>query len=134
MWFVIDTDRWNERGKIDILRKFVELKDSSYNAWCVAQSNPSFEVWLYFHSYRNKPNANEVNKYATFKEFVAVKIPGGFDNRTMPLDIEKALNNAKSNFESKNNQPKLYSTEVYKLAEEIVSFVKPQLDECLAKK
>lgn len=132
VWFVIDTDRWNEGNKIDKLKAFVEEKKESYNGWYVAQSNPSFEIWLYYHFNSEKPNNEEVAAFASFKEFVATKIKGGFDNRSMPLEIQQATSNAENAFESENGQPKIYSTEVFILAKQIINFTKAQLDQCLA--
>jgi len=132
VWFVIDTDRWNEGNKIDELKAFVEEKKESYNGWYVAQSNPSFEIWLYYHFSSEKPNNEEVVAFASFKEFVATKIKGGFDNRSMPLEIQQATSNAENAFESENGQPKIYSTEVFILAKQIINFTKAQLDQCLA--
>lgn len=132
VWFVIDTDRWNEGNKIDELKAFVEEKKESYNGWYVAQSNPSFEIWLYYHFNSEKPNNEEVVAFASFKEFVATKIKGGFDNRSMPLEIQQATSNAENAFESENGQPKIYSTEVFILAKQIINFTKAQLDQCLA--
>ncbi|MBC7553975.1 MAG: RloB domain-containing protein, partial [Taibaiella sp.] len=43
VWFVIDTDDWQD--KIPKLKKSC----SEYENWFVAQSNPSFEIWLYYH-------------------------------------------------------------------------------------
>lgn len=102
-----------------------------YEGWNIAQSNPSFEIWLYYHFNSNKPNNNEVNACASFKEFVALKINGGFDSRCMPLEIQQATLNAERNFESENGQPKIYSTEVFNLARQIICFTKAQLDQCL---
>lgn len=132
VWFVIDTDRWNEGNKIDELKTFVEEKKKSYNGWYVAQSNPSFEIWLYYHFNSEKPKNEEVAASASFKEFVTTKIKGGFDNRSMPLEIQQATSNAEKNFESENGQPKIYSTEVFILAKQIINFTKAQLDQCLA--
>jgi len=132
VWFVIDTDRWNEGNKIGELKTFVEEKNKSYNAWFVAQSNPSFEIWLYYHFYSEKPKHEEVATFVSFKEFVAKKIKGGFDNRSMPLEIQQATSNAEKNFESENEQPKVYSTEVFNLAKQIINFTKAQLNQCLA--
>jgi hypothetical protein len=131
VWFVIDTDRWNEGNKIGELRNYVEYKQKTYNGWYVAQSNPSFEIWLYYHFNSEKPNDSEINATQTFKDFVATKIKGGFDNRSMPLEIQQATLNAENNFESENGQPKLYSTEVFNLAKQIIKFTKAQLDQCL---
>ncbi|WP_297337067.1 hypothetical protein [Algoriphagus sp.] len=49
----------------------------------------------------------------------------------MPLEIQKVALNAENKFESENGQPNLYSTEVFKLAKQIIKFTKKQLDQCL---
>ena len=45
VWFVIDTDEWGN--------KIISLKDdcNTKQSWNVAQSNPCFEIWLYYHFY-----------------------------------------------------------------------------------
>lgn len=131
VWFVIDTDRWNEGNKIGELRNYVEEKQKTYDGWFVAQSNPSFEIWLYYHFNSEKPIDSEIEAAQSFKDFVATKIKGGFDNRSMPLEIQQATINAENNFERENGQPKLYSTEVFNLAKQIIKFTKVQLDQCL---
>lgn len=131
IWFVLDTDRWNEGNKIDTLREFVKEKQLTYKGWFVAQSNPSFEIWLYYHFNPEKPNINEVEAAKSFKDFVATKIKGGFDTRRMPLEIQQATLFAENNFEIENGQPMLYSTEVFNLAKQIIHFTKSQLDQCL---
>lgn len=128
VWFVIDTDRWNEGGKINTLRTFVKEKNESNKSWFVAQSNPSFEIWLYYHFHSDKPKSDEVRSFKSFKEFVASKIIGGFDSSRMPLEIQQATSNAEKNFESVDGQPDLYSTEVFHLAKQIIAFTKTQLD------
>lgn len=133
IWFVIDTDRWNEGNKISILKDFVKEKNQIYNGWFVAQSNPSFEIWLYYHFYSEKPENEDVLAFMSFKEYVATKIKGGFDNRSMPIEIQRATINAEENFESEDDQPKLYSTEVFNLSKKIINFTKNQLEECLNK-
>jgi hypothetical protein len=133
IWFVIDTDRWNEGNKILDLRHFVEKQRKYYKGWYIAQSNPAFEIWLYYHFYSEKPKFEEIVNFTSFKDFVTTRIKGGFDNRKMPLEIQKASLNAENNFESKNGQPEVYSTEVFTLANQIISFIKRQLDQCLIK-
>ena len=80
VWFVIDTDTWEKEGKITPLREFCAQLNvaipqkydeaKSYSAWNVAQSNPSFEIWLYYHFYDAMPTTDEVEKHASFKEYV----------------------------------------------------------------
>lgn len=122
LWFVIDTDSWEEEGKIDQLRKFCASKNEDSSQLCnVAQSNPSFEIWLYYHFYEEKPLEREVERFRTFKEYVNATIAGGFDFQRDPVRIEEAVINARKNSKGR------FSTEVYKLAEAIIPFVAPDL-------
>ena len=66
IWFAIDTDSWEKEGKIAPLRNFCRAMNARitekyseakpYEAWNVAQSNPCFEVWLYYHHYADRPD------------------------------------------------------------------------------
>lgn len=129
VWFVIDTDRWNEGNKIQQLKDFCNSKNSKKEQWFIAQSNPSFELWLYYHFNATKPILSEVNKYPSFKNFVHDNTwnGNGFNPDSHPIEIETAIKNSKNNHELKDNQPNLFSTEVHFLAEIILSFVKIQL-------
>lgn len=128
VWFVIDTDRWNEGDQIEKLKYFCEAFNGKNNIWFVTQSNPSFELWLFYHHESNKPNREEVAIHGSFKEFVDRKIKGGFDHRRMPIQIEIACENSYKNFISVNNQPDLYSTDLHNLGKVILSFIKEHLD------
>lgn len=135
VWFVIDTDTWEKEGKISLLRKFCSQKNSAisqeydeikeYCAWNVAQSNPCFEVWLYYHFYNTKPQEDDVNKYASFKEYVNSKISGGFNYEKDPARLEDAIANTNNNFNvTHTGTIILYSSEMYRLGIEIEGFVK----------
>jgi hypothetical protein len=123
VWFAIDTDRWNENNKINLLRVFCTQHVGFY----VAQSNPCFEIWLYYHQHAVKPRHEEVITYTTFKEYVAKAVKGGFDSRKMPVALENAICNSEANYVIENDQPILYTTEVHKLGNVILPFVKNQL-------
>ena len=124
VWFVIDTDSWG--SKITDLRNFCKSQNAGLDneAWYVSQSNPSFEIWLYYHKFSEKPVKNDVDKYSSIKEFVDAQIPGGFDSRKHPAMIEAAIQNAKATYEEENQVLKLYSSEVFKLGQVILPFVK----------
>lgn len=124
VWFVIDTDLWG--SKITDLRNFCKSQNAGLDneTWYVSQSNPSFEIWLYYHKFSEKPVKNDVDKYSSIKEFVDAQIPGGFDSRKHPAMIEAAIQNAKATYEKENQVLKLYSTEVFKLGQVILPFVK----------
>lgn len=138
VWFVIDTDAWEKEGKIAPLRAFCshqneaipemldEVKD--YQAWNVAQSNPCFEIWLYYHFYENIPNIDEVEECASFKEFVFNNISGGFDFTKDPVRLEDAIANAEKCFgRDEKGQLQQFSSELFTLGREIDSFVKSDL-------
>jgi len=129
VWFVIDTDKWAEGGLIELLRSYCSKGNSSlsYKAWRVAQSNPSFEIWLYYHVYGEMPTDKEVILYGSFKDYVNAKITGGFDSRTMPIFIERAIRNAAHNFITDENGPMRYSTEVYFLGQDIIKYAGREL-------
>ena len=138
VWFVIDTDEWDKQGKISPLREFCTNQNTSisekldevkrYQAWNVAQSNPSFEIWLYYHFYDNKPKADEVEECASFKEYVFNHISGGFDFAKDPVRLKDAIDNAERNYVLDNKGLlKDYSTEVFMLGKEIYGFVESDL-------
>lgn len=132
VWFVIDTDKWNDGNKIQLLKEYTANKNVPYEAWFVAQSNPSIEIWLYYHSFAEKPLQHEVDAHTTIKEYVDFKIKGGFDTRKMPVEIQRAIVNAEANFESADGQPVLFTTEVFRLGMEIVGLCKSVIDSLLA--
>ncbi len=127
IWFVIDTDRWNEGDKISALRNFCKVENSMSESrrdiWNVAQSNPCFEIWLYYHFYDSKPDETDLEAYSSFKAFTDDSIRGGFDNRKHPCRIGNAIDNSEKNFEQADGQPALYSTELFALGKIIYAFV-----------
>ena len=121
VWFVIDTDAWQE--------EIPELKAAvaKHKNWFVAQSNPSFEVWLYYHFEAQIPEEEIEN----WKDFLNDKIKGGFDNRKHPVYLERAATNAESNYSHTDNIPDPVTTEVFRLAQKILPLVKDRLDDLL---
>ena len=136
VWFVIDTDCWNEGNKIEALRKFCVAQNDKMKseAWKVAQSNPCFEIWLYYHFFDKKPLDVEVSTYDSMKDFVNNKVPGGFDSRCMPIEIDTAIKNSKQLFSTSCEQPDLYCTELHLLGEVILPFIKGGLERARNKK
>ena len=97
------------------------------------QSNPCFELWLFYHFNEKKPLETEIEKYVSFKDFVNDKIKGGFNKCKHPIFIQGAILNSEKNFETKGNQPALLSTEVFLLAKTILPFIKDNIDQGLGK-
>ena len=118
VWFIIDTDKWGDQ--INTLRENV----SQHKNWFVGQSNPSFEVWLYYH-FRNQKPPNPIENW---KEFLNTIVSGGFDNRKHPIHIERAIANAKNNYSSTNNIPNDVTTDLFMLGQKIITLVKEDID------
>lgn len=130
VWFVIDTDRWNENDKITQLKTFCAQNKTNNNSWEVTQSNPSFEVWLYYHFIEEKPNEEDVKACTTFKAFLNNKVKGGFDARKAPIHIKTAIENSLKHYDKDDKgQPILYTTEVHNLANSIYPFLKDTISE-----
>jgi len=136
VWFVVDTDSWEEERKLNKLREFCHNRNkkigrgkSTYDMWNIAQSNPSFEIWMYYHIYEEKPDEQAVENGASLKEFVNKQISGGFDFEKDPCRLERAIKNtdANSSFD-KEGRPGIFSSGMFRLGKEILSIVKPELD------
>lgn len=100
----------------------------TYENWFLTQSNPCFEVWLYYHKHKSIPTLDNPDVCQNWKQLVNDSIPGGFDARRHPIYIEEGCNNAKQNFQKTGNTPDTGNTEVYKLAQAIIPLVKSKLD------
>ncbi|MFN8283747.1 MAG: RloB family protein [Chitinophagales bacterium] len=124
VWFVIDTDKWNEHGN-----KINELKEKlvNYPTWKIAQSNPCFEVWQYYHHFTDKLTLDNLDTCSSWKNHLNDKI-GGFNCNKHPIFIEEAIQRAKNIHQEINNQPDICCTEVFNLAELILPFVQEEIN------
>jgi hypothetical protein len=100
---------------------------SKNDVWNVAESNPCFEVWLYYHFQSTKPDFKGIEISANWKPFVDSISKGGFDHRKHPQLIGDAIKNAKTNYHEVNERPGCSSTQAYRLGESIYSVVKNRL-------
>lgn len=124
IWFIIDTDKWDK--EVGILRDNI----AKHQNWFVAQSNPSFEVWLYYHFEKTKPRGTVEN----WKSFLNEVIKGGFNSNKHPMYIETAIINSEINYSSTNNQPDPITTELFLLAKKVLPLVKTDIDMLLSQK
>lgn len=122
LWIVLDKDRWNRKSIESILHNV-----RSKPAWNVAMSNPCFEVWLYFHFTRNIPVMTKTSGCKAWKAVTNQINPGGFDCSRHPVLIETATFNSINNYKETGYFPDPGSTQVFKLAEQILPLVKNYL-------
>jgi hypothetical protein len=122
IWFIIDTDKWG--AEINALRNSV----SQHKSWFVAQSNPCFEVWLYYHFEKEKPKEAVEN----WKLFLNNLGQGGFNPNKHPVHIQTAIVNSEAIFSTSNNQPDIATTEVFVLGKKILPLVKSDIEALIA--
>lgn len=138
IWFAIDTDSWEKEGKIAPLRDFCKDMNARitekyseakpYEAWNVAQSNPCFEVWLYYHHYADRPDREDVEKQPSVKAYVNKQIAGGFDYQRDPARLQDAIDNSEKNYTQQDNgNPDWFATEQFLLGKEIMGFVNTEV-------
>jgi hypothetical protein len=116
VWFVIDTDTWGSH--IPHLR----LGCAGKTNWHVAQSNPCFEVWLYYHLFDDAASV-VLTDCTAWKNHVNTMIPGGFNSRKHPIYIADAIANAERYFNTAGVEVLYGSTEMFKLGKALYPMV-----------
>lgn len=122
VWFICDTDRWSTNLKI------LRAKCSERKGWFVAESNPCFELWLYYHISSEKPNPSSCDE---LKRTLNELVKGGFHSRRHPIFIEKAINNSQKNFKGGEKGLVFGDTEVYLLGAKIFELVQEKINKVL---
>ncbi|MCP9750877.1 RloB family protein [Ferruginibacter sp. HRS2-29] len=122
LWFVIDTDRWREQ--LHEIREECE----QHPHWKVAQSNPCFEVWLYFHAKGQLPALPNISQCNNWKPHLPTIIQGGFNADFHPIAIEVAITNSKNTYQATGYFPNPGSTQLWELGEELLPLIKKDLD------
>jgi len=132
VWLIVDTDKdkhQSRKGQINSIRE--EIKE--YKDWNIVESNPCFEVWLYYHEYKAKPNLENEDKCSSWKKLVNQKIKGGFDSRRHPINIEEAITNSEINYtEEENGTPIIGSSQMHILAKSILPIIKTKIDKVIS--
>jgi hypothetical protein len=133
VWIVLDTDKDKDdsrKAQIEFIRKnIIDKKD-----WFIVESNPCFEVWLYYHFYPTIEKFEGIEKSKNWKSYVDANIKGGFDPRKHPIYIERATINAENNFKiDENSKLNIGTTEIFKLSKSILTIIKSKIKEVLEK-
>lgn len=128
VWIVFDTDS-DKYGSREPQINHLRIYCSKEKRWHHAESNPCFELWLYYHFYPQKPNFENHQISSIWKTKLNEMVSGGFDSRKHSLMIADAIENAKSNYNiNDNGRPNVGSTEVFKLAQSIYNILEKKID------
>ncbi len=130
VWIIIDVDKDKNDSRKPQIQEIKAFCNQN-KGWFILQSNPCFEVWLYFHIFEKCPKFEEDEKCSKWKNHLNEILPGGFHSKKHPIFIQNAINNSKANFESNDDEPLKGSTEVYKLGESMLTILKEKFDKVL---
>ncbi|TAE16101.1 MAG: RloB domain-containing protein [Bacteroidetes bacterium] len=120
VWIVLDTDTHGNPHRIEKLKEMREQCQAE--GWQVAQSNPCFEVWLYYHFQAEKPELENMDVPKVWKDLLNDAIKGGFSSKRHFVLVKTAIENAQNVFQlDENGFPELATTEVHQLAQNILA-------------
>lgn len=103
-------------------------------------SNPCFEIWLYYGEFSEQPTGfdkpdNELKISSAFKTYLDRKKSGGINPKHAIYNIETAIKNARNNYSTdKFGIPILFSTNMFRLAEELLPLINSELKDCDSKR
>lgn len=124
VWIALDTDPDKSNSREEQIKKIKSNYEGKHNRF-VVESNPCFEVWLFFHQNEKVEEFEADDICKSWKQKVNENYNGGFDSRRHPVFIEEAIRNAELNFNAdENGKPLKGSSEVYLLAKNIFTVVK----------
>lgn len=114
IWLVFDSDNNTDE---DLMR--VRQSADAHHIY-LSQSNPCFEVWLYYHYFNCAPSDAPTDQVG-WKIYLGQRVPGGLDYEECYKHASEAIENAEKNFSTDaNGLPTLYSTECHKLVESML--------------
>lgn len=104
-------------------------------------SNPSFEIWLFYHKFDtpkgildegiNKP-LSERSQW--LKRKLDDIVPGGINPVTILANVRTAIENSKKNYSEIDGLPALYSTKMHILAERVLAVLGDEFDNMLKRR
>ncbi len=99
-------------------------------------SNSCFEVWLYYAYFNVVPAfpipTDKLKISWKFKGWLNGAIPGGVKTNKAIFNIRQNISNARAQFKlDDNNIPTLFSTSMYKLAEDLLPFIDMEIKQLI---
>ena len=127
VWIVLDTDPDKSNSREEQINQIKEKCNQTVN-WFIVESNPCFEVWLFFHKNEKVIEFESDTICKSWKQKVNESYEGGFDSRRHPIFIEEAILNSEKNFQrNENGRPTKGSSEVHLLAKSMFSVIKNKI-------
>lgn len=131
-----NTDHYFLITDVDHFELFLPAMQQECNASNIELiiSNSCFEVWLYYAEKSNRPldfviPQNKLEISSSFKTWANAQIKGGLKPTKAIFNIVRNIANAKNNYVEENGFPTLFSTQMFRLAEQMLPFVNDGLEQ-----
>ena len=131
-----NTDHYFLITDVDHFEQFLPAMQQECNASNIELiiSNSCFEVWLYYAEKSNRPldfviPQNKLEISSSFKTWANAQIKGGLKPTKAIFNIGQNIANAKNNYVEENGFPTLFSTQMFRLAEQMLPFVNDGLEQ-----
>ena len=129
-------DKYFLLSDVDHFEQFLsEMKqECADNSIELIISNSCFEVWLYYAEKSDRCTTfnipqDKLNISSAFKTWANTQIKGGLKPKKAIFNIEQNIKNAKNNYFEIDGLPTLFSTQMFRLAEQMFPYVKFGLKE-----
>lgn len=131
-----NTDHYFLLTDVDHFEQFLPKMRQECNASNIELiiSNSCFEVWLYYAEKSDRPMdfiipQNKLEISSAFKTWANTQIKGGLKPTKALLNIKQNIANAKNSYAEENGFPTLFSTQMFRLAEQMLPFVNDGLEQ-----
>ncbi len=131
-----NTDHYFLITDVDHFEHFLPAMQQECNASNIELiiSNSCFEVWLYYAEKSDRPvdfviPLNKLEISSAFKTWANAQIKGGLKPTKAIFNIGRNIANAKNNYVEENGFPTLFSTQMFRLAEQMLPFVNDGLEQ-----
>jgi len=131
-----NTDYYFLITDVDHFEQFLPAMQQECNASNIELiiSNSCFEVWLYYAEKSDRCEGFEIPQNtleisSAFKTWTNTQIKGGLKPTKAIFNIEQNTVNAKQNYVEENGFPTLFSTQMYRLAEQMLPYVNEGLSQ-----
>ncbi|MEZ4850936.1 MAG: RloB family protein [Bacteroidia bacterium] len=131
VWLVIDIDLDKTGSRIEQIEEVKSFCDEQ-KGWHLVQSNPCFEVWLYYHFFHEKPSFTDEDKCSGWKTLLDSSVNGGFNSNKHPILIESAIHTSRRIHAQAEGLIE-GTTEVYLLGESIFGIMERKINSAITK-
>lgn len=125
VWIVFDTDPDMHQSRKPQILDLCEC--CRQNNWNFAQSNPCFEVWLWYHFYPDPPTGTQMKQCSAWKNHPELAVYGGFNSRKHPALIGDAVRHAGAGYQEEDGDPVTGCTQLYQLGMRIHDLLKDKI-------